>query len=65
MRSEPMIPITQRVPDDAFAALLSMFIEADPWNFYIDRTPIEDFLDMVSRERGYCDWIEALHRFGR
>ena len=54
--------MTMRIPDDVFADLLRLVMEADPWP---NRRAIEYFLDEESRERGYCDWMEAFDRVVR
>ena len=52
-----------RLKDDEFSDLLNLFMEADPWPYSVGRENIENLLDDEARERGFCDWIEALHKF--
>jgi hypothetical protein len=53
--------LSPRLPDDVFASLLNVLMEADPWTFTGNRDVIESLLDVESRARGFSDWIEALH----
>ena len=55
--------MSENISDEAFSALCNVLMEADPWGYSVERGPIEDLVDSEARERGYCDWIEALHKF--
>lgn len=55
--------IRERLLDDEFSTLINVLMEADPWPYSVPRNPLEDLADSEARERGFCDWIEALHEF--
>lgn len=46
---------------NAYRALLSIFMEADPWPFSTERKPIEELLDKEAQSRGFEDWVDAYH----
>ena len=55
--------MAELISDDAFESLINVLMEADPWPYSVNRDPLTDLADSESRERGFCDWIEALHKF--
>ena len=55
--------MTERLSDHEFSDMMAVFMEADPWPYSVGRDNIENLLNSEARERGFCDWIEALHKF--
>lgn len=49
--------------DEAFRALLDIFMCADPWPSHAPQQPLEDFLNKEAKAHGYETWIDAYHGF--
>lgn len=51
-------------PDNyQFRAILDWRMCSDPWPQGVNMEVVDDFLNALSREMGYADWIEAYHYF--
>lgn len=49
--------------DDQFRVFLDLLMVSDPWPLEYGHEALNELADEQSRERGYCDWIEAYHKF--
>ena len=50
--------------DHQFRALLNLWMCSDPWPASEeDSETLFELIDAESTNRGYCDWIDAYHRF--
>lgn len=49
--------------DDQFMAFLELLMVSDPWPLQWGHEIMTDLADDQSRARGFCDWIEAYHKF--
>jgi hypothetical protein len=61
-RRSEMQTLYQILPEQ-FRALLDLMMCSDPWPEGVDRQAVESFLDFVSQENGFIDWIGAYHAF--
>ena len=55
--------LSQLCNDDCFCVLLELCMVSDPWPLSHGHEIFTDFLDDEARRRGFCDWIEAYHKF--
>lgn len=49
--------------DDQLRAFLDLLMVSDPWPLQYGQEAMNDLADEESRKRGFCDWIEAYHKF--
>ena len=51
---------------DQFRAFLNLMMVSDPWPLKdVEHASLLDFADSEAAKRGYENWIEAYHKFGK
>lgn len=49
--------------DEVFRAFMSLMMGSDPFPCSDEEKDLlNDFADQIAKEKGYSDWIEALHK---
>ena len=50
--------------DEGFSCLCELLMVSDPWPLScVAERYLKEEADREARKRGFCDWIEAYHKF--